>query len=166
MANVVEYIKVGSGETWPIRDSEAHTLINEIWNTIYPVGSIYMSVVETSPASLFGGTWERIKDTFLLASGDTYEPGAVGGEASHTLTTEEIPPHKHSVFSTIENSSGDPFATGTNWYTVLTSDNLRAPGYSSNTSDVVAGVTNESGGGQPHNNMPPYLAVYVWKRTA
>ena len=58
---------------------------------IYPVGSIYMSVNSTSPATLFGGTWEQIKDKFLLASGNTYGAGTTGGEAKHTLTVNEMP---------------------------------------------------------------------------
>ena len=64
-------------------------------NAIYPVGSIYMSVNSTSPATLFGGTWERIKDRFLLAAGDAYAAGGTGGEATHTLTEGEMPAHSH-----------------------------------------------------------------------
>ena len=53
----------------------------------HPVGSVYISTAATDPADLFGGgTWERIKDVFLLAAGDTYAAGASGGEAAHTLT--------------------------------------------------------------------------------
>ena len=62
----------------------------------YPVGSIYLSVNNTNPSELFGGTWERIKDKFLLASGDTYSNGSTGGSATHTLTTNEMPSHKHT----------------------------------------------------------------------
>ena len=50
---------------------------------IYPVGSIYMSVNNTSPSTLFGGTWEQIKDTFLLSAGNTYTAGNTGGSATH-----------------------------------------------------------------------------------
>ena len=64
--------------------------------SIYPVGAIYMSVSSTSPASLFGGTWEQIQNRFLLAAGDTYAAGKTGGEATHTLTVEEMPAHNHS----------------------------------------------------------------------
>ena len=55
--------------------------MSTIYNAIYPVGSIYMSVNSTSPQTLFGGTWEQIKDTFLLASGTSYSNGATGGSA-------------------------------------------------------------------------------------
>lgn len=73
--------------------------IKDIINIVYPVGSIYMSVNDTDPSLLFHGTWERIKDRFLLAAGDAYAAGSTGGS-------------------------------------------------------------------QPHNNMPPYLTVYMWKRIA
>lgn len=118
---------------------------------LYPVGSIYMSVVETSPATLFGGTWERIKDAFLLSAGDTYAAGATGGEAEHTLTIDEMPSHSHELHmdkATSEGRYNDGYI-GKGGYTT---GNAR--------------YTNSTGGGLAHNNMPPYLAVYVWKRTA
>lgn len=120
---------------------------------IYPVGSIYMSVNNTSPATLFGGTWQQIKDTFLLACGDTYSNGATGGEATHTLTTDEMPSHKHRL--------GVPNTTSsTMGYPVNQSGNTK---FAFNGGSA---LMEETGGGQAHNNMPPYLAVYMWKRTA
>lgn len=114
----------------------------------YPVGSIYMSVVETSPASLFGGTWERIEDRFLLAAGSTWAAGETGGEAVHTLTVDEMPAHSHSV----PNMSG--YDTGTAWVG------------QNGTAASQTRSTDINGGGAAHNNMPPYLAVYMWKRVA
>lgn len=67
-----------------------------IIDTIYPVGSIYMSVVNTSPSTLFGGTWVQIEDTFLLAAGTNHSAGTTGGEENHTLTTQEMPTHNHT----------------------------------------------------------------------
>ena len=67
----------------------------EAINQMYPVGSIYMSVNDTNPHDLFGGTWEQIKDRFLLAAGDTYAAGRTGGEAQHKLTVDEMPSHNH-----------------------------------------------------------------------
>ena len=115
---------------------------------IYPVGSIYMSVNEADPAALFGGTWERIRDRFLLAAGDTYENGAVGGEGEHTLTVEEMPSHTHA-------SQGYAYAGGSGAYTVLATNG--------NDTDK---TTLPTGGGQPFSIMPPYLAVNMWQRTA
>lgn len=120
---------------------------------IYPVDSIYMSLNNVNPSTLFGGTWERIKDTFLLAAGDTYAGGSTGGEAEHTLTNNEMPNHQHSIW--FPNSGGEQSAK---------------IGYpeagSRNTYYAEASKTSGAGGGAAHNNMPPYLAVYMWKRTA
>lgn len=127
--------------------------ISTILSKVYPVGSIYMSVNSASPATLFGGTWERIKDQFLLAAGDKYAAGKTGGEATHTLTENEIPAHRHSIW--FPNAGGEQSA---------------AIGYpeagSKNTWYAEASKTAGAGGGAAHNNMPPYLSVYVWKRTA
>ena len=120
---------------------------------IYPVGSIYMSVNDTNPSKLFGGTWEQIKDKFLLSCGDTYTNGSTGGEATHTLVGEEIPYHEHSVRLTWANDTayGQLFTESMSSHLVVDKEGETTGGY---------------GGNAPHNNMPPYLAVYVWKRTA
>ena len=115
---------------------------------VYPVGSIYISVNSTSPASLFGGTWERIEDRFLLAAGSDYAAGATGGEAAHTLTVDEMPAHSHSV----------PYMPGYDTGTEWVGQNGTAASQTRST-DI-------NGGGAAHNNMPPYLAVYMWKRVA
>jgi microcystin-dependent protein len=179
------------------------TEIKNIANTIYPVGAIYLSTTEVNPSSLFGGNWERIKDKFLLASGDTYANGATGGSATHTLTQSEMPIHTHtqnshnhtqnshthtqnshnhqirdSTSSTggkrVSSSSIDRALTGGgsyNYVFVNAGDNLI---YASNVTptnnnttatNVATTATNkDTGEGQAHNNMPPYLAVYMWKR--
>ena len=122
-----------------------------ILQSVYPVGSIYMSTASTSPAELFAGTWERIKDLFLLASGDTYTAGSTGGEAQHTLTIAEMPKHDHEAGKDSQFvTSGEP----TFWDL--------ATGGSRNYKATIATAT--AGDSQPHNNMPPYLAVYAWKR--
>lgn len=104
--------------------------------------------------TLFGGTWVQIKDRFLLASGTTYKAGATGGEATHTLTESEMPSHNHAVY-TPNDGAADHSAPGN--YPDGTSDS---------TYYAVGSYTSSAGGGTAHNNMPPYLAVYVWKRTA
>ena len=125
---------------------------SQLLNSIYPIGSIYMSVNSTNPENFIGGTWERIQDKFLLASGSLYSAGSTGGEATHKLTIDEMPKHRHEMI--MRN-------TGTNYY-----ENPYPP-YTAvgDTTNSSAGML-YSGGDQPHNNMPPYLAVYVWKRTA
>lgn len=129
---------------------------------IYPVGSLYMSAKATSPASLFGGTWEQIKDRFILAAGDTYAAGSTGGEAEHALTVDEMPAHRHEGINIDnmycfgwENGSRTgvnfkKFYGGTYWGDDV--QNRLASGY--------------AGGSTAHNNMPPYLTAYIWKRIA
>ena len=115
----------------------------------YPVGAIFLSTDAASPAELFGGTWERITDRFLLAAGTAYTAGTTGGEAAHTLTVSELPSHTHAV----PGYWGFQQGTGAR-YEVLSNDGTTE--YDSR----------ETGENQSHNNMPPYLAVYAWKRVA
>ena len=77
--------------------TEATPITSEILNLIYPIGSIYMSVNNTNPGTLFGGVWTQIQDTFLLCAGATYAAGSTGGTATVTLTATEMPSHNHSV---------------------------------------------------------------------
>ena len=124
----------------------------DVPNKVYPIGSIYMSVNSTNPSELFGGTWERIQDRFLLASGTTYTNGSTGGEATHTLTVDEIPSHKHS-----RRTQPQGFAEQDK-----TKSEIISP--ASGSAKAVTKYTDYTGGGKAHNNMPPYLAVYVWER--
>lgn len=121
---------------------------------VYPVGSIYMSVNGADPGTLFGGTWEQLEDRFLLAAGTTYAAGATGGEAEHTLTVGEMPSHTHSLYGGNNVDPPDWFGGSGNAYGIM---NKAGTAYS---------YLGNTGGGAAHNNMPPYLAVYMWKRTA
>lgn len=123
-----------------------------IIDTIYPYGSIYITLNQTSPSKLFPGTyWKQIKNRFLLSASSTYSALSVGGEATHALTTDEMPNHRHSIW--FPNSGGEQSAK---------------IGYpeagSRNTYYAEASKTSGTGGGAAHNNMPPYLAVYMWER--
>ena len=136
----------------------------EYMEKIYPVGSIYLSTNDTDPTALFGGTWERIKDTFLLTAGDTYVAGTTGGEAKHTLTLGETPAHNHFILSSNDSAITDePDAVVRTW----TNEGTSLP-YALKTAGNIAdyGKSETKGSDQPHNNMPPYLAVYAWKRIA
>ena len=137
-----------------------------IFDLIYPVGSIYMSVNSTSPATLFGGTWERIQDRFLLAAGSTYAAGGMDGEATHTLKVEELPSHAHPTndgnqYITMPATGASPARkhvkgdSSSSIYALCSADN-----------PIYRKDAPSAGGGGAHNNMPPYLTVYVWKRTA
>jgi len=135
---------------------------------VYPVGSIYISVNTTNPGTLFGGTWEQIKDRFLLAAGDSYAAGSTGGEAQHTLTEAEMPSHTH--FSNDGWNGYAPRSNRDGVNNVLTYSKVKsAGGYTKPYTDANNGLDStlsSTGKNQPHNNMPPYLAVYMWKRTA
>ena len=128
-----------------------------IFDLLYPVGSIYMSTNNVSPKNLFGGTWEQLKDVFLLAAGSA-AAGSTGGEKEHTLTVDETPKHHHDVRYSSNNAAINLSWSGSGGYTIPWTANGNA-----NAADI---ITNEVGGGKAHNNMPPYLAVYMWKRTA
>ena len=127
--------------------------IAEICNTIYPVGSVYISINNVEPSSLFGGVWEKLEDRFLLGSGKTYINGNVGGEATHKLTIDEMPKHNHAMNMALlaGNYSG--------WNVVSQQGGFWG------SDDWNTRATN-TGGDKPHNNMPPYLVVNMWKRTA
>lgn len=120
---------------------------------LHPVGSIYQSTDATSPAELFGGTWEQVKDVFLLAAGESHAAGATGGEETHTLTKAELPDHNHTFKYT-----GQSVTTGVNA--------VRLYQAASNQYNAYSGGQSSDCGDQAHNNMPPYLAVYTWRRTA
>jgi len=123
---------------------------------VWPVGAIYISTTATNPSTLFGfGAWEQIKDVFLLAAGDTYAGGRTGGEATHVLTEDEMPAHRHKI--AYPNASGE-YGDAAIGY----------PTSSGTTKTWLAEMckTESVGGGAAHNNMPPYLAVYMWHRIA
>ena len=137
----------------PTQDN-AFQLGESAWLTAqgaYPVGAIYLSVTDVNPAALFGGTWERIGGRFLLGADSTYAAGSTGGEAAHTLTVDEMPKHNHEIDNLNASGNSTPFMT------VQAQDKK---GYGGNVQTMYAG------GSKAHNNMPPYLAVYMWKRTA
>lgn len=122
--------------------------LQSIRDYIYPVGSVYICWSHVSPATLFGGTWVRIQNAFLWGCDEDGEIGITGGEKTHTLTVNELPKHSHgSVYS------GN--VSGTKTHAWIASGGS-AMGYG----------TVEAGGGAAHNNMPPYVQVSIWRRTA
>lgn len=155
---------------------------------IYPVGSLYFSVNNTDPGTLFGGVWQRIEDTFLLCAGSTYAAGTTGGAASTTsgepsnntsgstaITVEQMPSHTHEMPAWMWAVSTN-FNSGT--FNIGRSSNRtgNAITYNDNQTSQRQYVTyTGSGSGHTHtlsshthtvSTMPPYLSIYVWKRTA
>ena len=150
--------------------------LSQIFDFIYPIGSIYVSVNSTNPGTLMGGTWEQIQDKFLLAAGSIYTAGSTGGEANHGLTANEMPSHTHTISSSGGHNHNQYFLEF-RWPTASYSGTKsvgRPQSAGTQNTNERATTTNgahthtpgNSGGGVAHNNMPPYLAVYVWKRTA
>ena len=149
----------------------------------FPVGAIYMSYTSTSPASFIGGSWTQIKDTFLLAAGSTYSATDTGGEATHALTVDEMAKHNHGMwvynggdytttykmglmvdaFGRDGYVSGVANSTGSSGTKIIRATKLVGSGNRDNESERPIDYTGES---TAHNNMPPYLVVYIWRRTA
>ena len=160
-----------------------------LFDLIYPVGSIYMSTNTIDPTTIFGGTWERIKDRFLLAAGDIYDAGTTGGKSSTTLTVENLPSHSHDATSEytggsllirgpsdenhniVDDSLGNGNITKTAYEgdawgnSISTSTTDRAP-EQINIGGTVTTTIESTGDGKPIDILPPYLTVYMWTRTA
>lgn len=120
----------------------------------HPVGSIFITTDGSfDPHAKWGGTWQLLQDSFLVGAGNTYTLGDTGGEATHTLTVAELPPHSHpvNIYTGSGSSSGGTSAYGSN--------NRGGSQYTAY-GDTSAQL------GSPHNNLPPYTAVNMWLRTA
>jgi hypothetical protein len=126
------------------------SLASRILSMVYPVGSIYMNFANTSPASFLGGTWEQIKDIFLLAAGDTYAAGSTGGSATVTIAENNLP--SNSIIRSNSWTVGGSCDT----------DNVAYSSGFCNGSLFDSGHTY----GQPISKLPPYKAVYIWERVA
>ena len=117
----------------------------------YPVGAIYISYNRADPASLFGGSWARLPNQFLLGAGGKYPVGATGGEGTHKLTIDEMPAHNHSFDG---------------WGSVAGNNGYISGASSRNITSATSFSMNDTGGNKAHNNMPPYLAVDMWRRVS
>ena len=132
-------------------EQQLNDKLNFNWKNIYPIGAVYFSVENTfNPNTHFGGTWEKIEQAFLFGSSENYIIGSTGGEINHNLSVNEIPSHSHNF------KLSDDIQTGSTYKAVWSK---------SSTNSTYTNITENSGGGQAHNNMPPYLVVDIWKRT-
>lgn len=114
----------------------------------------------TSPASFIGGTWERIEGKFIMGASDTYPAGSTGGEAAVALTEDNNGPHTHIL---------KKFTTGA--MDTSPEGNTVQRGHGANGSNAVLDFPDNfelstSGKGKPHNNIPPYYSMYIWRRVA
>lgn len=158
----------------------------------YPIGAIYMSTVATSPAELFGGTWEALDEgRVLLGAGSSYAAGTTGGSSSRNISVNNLPRHSHTVTQTddglhyhgintyktvkagqdheiaiFDASPADDFRENLGWErytTVPVNSTATTAQRGGHTHTLRAGNT---GDGTAFNVMQPYLSVYMWKRTA
>lgn len=128
----------------------------------YPPGSIYCTTKEIDPATVWGGTWEKLEGKFLFGSDNSHGVGTVGGEETHTLTANEIPEHGNHLYTSFPGGHG-------NTAVYLSAATMSAYG------TVGRGWNNLNGGemypagyliggSKSHNNMPPYQVVHMWVR--
>lgn len=137
-------------------------IVNKMLKTVklccHPVGSIYMSSKDTSPAELFGGEWKAIEDVFLYCAGTKHAAGETGGEAEHTLTVTEMPEHWHDSLR-YKDPHGEQFGCNEG---NMENYPWNIPWSGTGAKDIL--YTGPSGGGRAHNNMPPYTAKYCFER--
>ena len=130
-------MKVKNGSTW-------HTICP------FPVGFIYLAATSTSPGTTFGGTWAALSSGYFLRPAGTFS--GTGGEATHKLTTNEMPSHTHGIWY----DSSESYITKGATFSV----------YGWNRKGWGGKYMDATGGSAAHNNLPPYQNVYGWRRTA
>ena len=149
-------------------------------DTFYPVGSIFISTVSTNPSSYMGGTWQRFGNGQTLVGvnendGDFNSVQKTGGEKRHTLTTSEMPSHSHEARDVNGHKAyfwawtGGPHPAPTLW---IPGGNVAGGAMPAGGNPLMSKqswegyTTTNTGGGGSHNNLQPYITVYMWKRTA
>ena len=168
-------------------ETAVNNRFEEYWKTIYPVGSIYITEnAFFSPQETFGGRWERIKGRFLIGADDTstYHCGATGGEKEVRLETGHMPPHQHTLshqhrihptssflysslnigVNSVERAWPAPKKGGTNFVVNVDTNKKGGIGEKDKTENATVTTTTATGGHKPHNNMPPYYGVNIWRR--
>ena len=136
----------------------------EVFLAVHPVGSIFLSTDGTEPAELYGGTWEQIKDVFLLGASDNYPTESTGGSATHTQTKEELYPHSHRLMQSGQNAKMNTASMGRNGTFTSNSDEYVAFGDSVQLFSSYFFTIETVGDGQPMNILNPYYAVNIWRR--
>lgn len=149
----------------------------DLLDMIYPVGSIYMSVNSSNPGSLFGGTWEKMPAGRVLIPegesswGTTYTAGSQGGEATHTLTVDELPSHSHGISISTSGAHSHTYPVGWNDGDAPTAtdaayDASWTKSTSSSGNHTHSATISNTGASKAHNVIQPYFVAYIWKRIA
>ena len=152
-------IKPAEGKYWHALSNfyTSSLLVADLLNKVYPVGSIYMSVVNVSPASFLGGTWQAIEQgRMLMAAGSSWQAGTTGGNAYHTLTIAELPAHNHSATETAAGGHTHGASTGSAGAHAHSGSALEAGAHAHDASTGTAGAHAHSGsaleaGAHAHN---------------
>ena len=153
-------IVIASGVTVNAIDSPSVTATGDgtLLRNGYAVGDFFIGT--NSPAERAGGEWTQILDRFLVGAGNSYALGSTGGESTHTLTIDEMPNHRHDSIESANDSGGlkvnNNYGSGNAYALSLSPNNDQSFGFQ----------TSLTGGSQAHNNLPPYLAVNIWRRDA
>ncbi len=152
-------------------NAQVNINVKQLLDIMYPVGSIYITASNTNPQELFGGEWESYGEgRTLIGAGEgtdinnetvKFVENSIGGEYNHKLTVEEMPSHTHAMrrggsalciggsISGVPNSNGFSYANNAGWWF----------GHNKDVDSIAS-----SGGSNSHNNMPPYIVTYMWKR--
>ena len=143
-----------------------HKVENNILDKTYPVGSIYMSISNTNPSELFGGTWlawgsGRVPVGVNTSDSNFNTIEKTGGEATVALTVAQLPSHNHNIGVTADSGIVGLHIEGVAGSGV----NVTHTWYLSPNGPFAKGDTTNTGGGQAHNNLQPYITCYMWKRT-
>lgn len=173
---------VGSSSRAVYLENGEPKLCSSIVDLVYPVGSIYFSTINTNPSVLFGGTWEAYAQGRTLigngTSDQTFSAGNTGGESNHTLSTNEMPSHYHGLSTCNAGTYNDDYdwvspwgnnkgggAVSTKVIAEVSVSGLSAQRHLKSYGYNGQGMSSEGGSGA-HNNLPPYIVVYMWRRTA
>lgn len=136
-----------------------------VLDTYFPVGSLYLTVGNENPNTTIGGTWVRFGNGKTLVGVDTNDSDfnsveKTGGEKTHRLTINEMPSHKHEVKMSYTPNSNHTHSNGT--YAMSFAEGANP---SDNTYQSTDDRISNTGNNQAHNNLQPYITVYMWKRT-
>lgn len=153
-----EVVAIGDGEVYVY--GKLYLNDKKLWESIYPVGSLYLSANSTNPETLFGGKWERLKGGFIYGAINSYDSGNGTGTSTneHALTIAQVPKHNHNLQVWNKNDSGSLARwaiSGLDWCSNISGEN--------NTNYWV-GNTSTSGEGKGHSHNIPYIAVFIWRR--
>ena len=155
-------------------DTKITEFQNTFLNLVYPIGAVYLSLSSTNPGTLFGGTWEQLKDRFLLGAGDSYSVGGTGGAATHTHNYGLQYGGYYRSVSLESNTNAGILTYDTNNTISLVSGGvsqgtLEGP-INQNATNGMTTVSmahyRQTANTSYTNNMPPYLTVYMWKRVS